>query len=116
MAVESVDAFVERLQTTLARIRLGDLVAVDVSGTDQDDVISLDRIEAQTPGQGHGKCAMRVLVSLADDLEYQITLIPQPLDDATDKDRLANWFKRCGFVPAGDGKSMLRKPQWGRNG
>jgi hypothetical protein len=116
MAVESAESFIERVQTTLVRIRLGNLVAVELSATAQDGVISLDKIASHTPGQGHGKCAMRVLVSLADDFEYQITLIPHPLDDATDQDRLVSWFKRCGFVAVGDGKSMLREPQWGRNG
>lgn len=58
---------------------------------------------------------MRVLVSIADDLEYQIVANPLPLDEATDKERLVNWFKRCGFAVVGDGGSMLREPQWGRN-
>ena len=116
MAVESVDAFIERLQTTLARIRLGDLVTIELSATDKDGEISLDKIEAQTPGQGQGKSAMRVLVTIADDLEYQIVANPQPLDEATDRERLVNWFKRCGFAAVGEGESMLRKPQWGRKG
>lgn len=113
MAIESVDEFIERLQTTLARIRLGDLVTIELSATDKDGEISLDKIEAQTPGQGQGKSAMRVLVTIADDLEYRIVANPQPLDEATDKERLVNWFKRCGFAAVGDGGAMLRKPQWG---
>jgi hypothetical protein len=116
MAVESVDEFIERLQTTLARIRLGDLVTIELSATDKDGEISLDKIEAQTPGQGHGKYAMRVLVSLADDFEYQIVAKPLPLDEATDPVRLVNWFKRCGFAAVGDGGAMVREPQWGSGG
>jgi hypothetical protein len=116
MAIESADSFIERYQATLSMIRLSDRVAVDLSATDKAGVISLDKIESHEQGKGHAKCAMRVLVSIADDFEYEIKLIPNPLDENTDKDRLVNWYKRFGFASIDDGKSMVRKAQWGRNG
>lgn len=116
MPIESADTFIERYQEKLTKIRLGDLVAVDLSATDEDGVISLDKIESHEQGKGHAKCAMRVLISIADDLEYEIKLVPRPLDEETDQDRLVNWYKRCGFISVDDGKAMVRKAQWGCNG
>jgi len=113
MQTESADLFIERLQTTLSKIRLSDLVAVDLSATDQEGVIALDKIQTQEHGKGHAKCAMRVLTSIADDLEYEIKLFPRPLDEETDKDRLVNWYKRWGFVSVDNGEAMVRKAQWG---
>jgi hypothetical protein len=115
MQTESADQFIERLQTTLSKIRLSDLVAVDLSATGEEGVITLDKIQTQEHGKGHAKCAMRVLTSIADDLEYEIKLIPRPLDEETDQDRLVNWYKRWGFVSVENGEAMVRKVQWGSN-
>lgn len=116
MEFEPVDAFIERFHTTLTRIRLADLVAVELSATGQEGVISLDKIESEDPGKGHAKCALRALVSIADDLEYEIRLTPDPLNPGTDRERLTNWFKRFNFAATSDGTAMQRKVMWGRNG
>jgi hypothetical protein len=116
MATESADSFIERYHTTLTKIRLSERVNVELSAADGGSAISLDKIESHEPGKGHAKFAMKALMSIADDMEFDVKVVPTPLDESTDKERLVKWYERCGFTPAGDGKTLVRKVLWSRNG
>jgi|GEM_PF-5338714 len=115
MEFESAETFIERYNTTLARIRLSDLVTVELSPTPQQGVIALDSVTSSDRGKGFAKCAMKALLSIADDLEFDILTVPQGQDTDFDQARLNKWLTRAGFEAESDGKTMRRKVLWSRN-
>ena len=115
MEFESAEAFIERVNTTLARIRLADLVTVGLSATAQPGVIVLDSVATEDRGKGYAKCAMKALMSIADDLEFDIVTILQSLDEDMDQSRLIKWLTRAGFEAEADGKTWRRKVLWSSN-
>ena len=115
MEHQSAEAFKERYEATLARIRLNKLVRVELSTIGQDGVVALHSIVSADKGKGHAKCAMRALMSMADDLEFDVVTVPRALDEATDLARLVAWFKRIGFEVDASGKTMRRKVMWSRD-
>lgn len=115
MEFESVDTFKERFATTLTRIRLDKLVRVELSDVGQDGVVALHSITSTDRGKGHARCAMKTLMSMADDVEFDIVVMPRALDETTDLERLTAWFLRAGFEAEASGKTMRRKVLWDRN-
>ena len=115
MEFESAEAFIERVNTTLARIRLADLVTVELSATAQPGVIALDSVATEERGKGYAKCAMKALMVIADDLEFDIVTVPQARGEGIDRDRLIKWLTRAGFEAEIDGKTWRRKVLWSSN-
>jgi hypothetical protein len=112
---ESAETFIERVYTTLARIRLGELVTFELSETAQPQVIALDLVETADRGKGYARCAMKALLSIADDLEFDIVTIPQAREADIDQGRLIKWLTRAGFEAEADGKTWRRKVLWSSN-
>jgi hypothetical protein len=107
MVYESSASFIERYRTKLTEAKMDGFVTVELSSA-QDGVVSLDTIKSHRLGKGYAKTALAYLILQADEFEYEITLIPHPLDETTDKERLLKWYTALGFVVENDGEVMRR--------
>jgi hypothetical protein len=107
MVYESGTSFIERYRTKLTEAKMDGFVTVELSSP-QDGVVSLDTIKSHRLGKGYAKTALAYLILLADEFEYEITLIPHPLDETTNKERLLKWYTALGFVTENDGEVMRR--------
>jgi hypothetical protein len=107
MIYESSASFIERYRMKLTEAKMDGFVTVEISSA-QDGVVSLDTIKSHRLGKGYAKTALAYLILLADEFEYEITLIPHPLDETTNKERLLKWYAALGFVVENDGEVMRR--------
>lgn len=107
MTTVSAAAFIERYQAKLVAAKMDDFVTVELSPV-QEGIISLDKIKSRRLGKGYAKCALGILLLLADEFEYDIRLIPHPLDETTDEARLVKWYQALGFAFA-DGEEVMER-------
>jgi hypothetical protein len=108
MTKESATTFIERYQTKLIAAKMDDFVTVTLSSV-HDGIVSLDKIKSHRLGKGYAKCALGMLLLLADECAYDIRLIPHPLDETTDEERLVKWYQALGFAFMEDGEVMQRR-------
>jgi hypothetical protein len=108
MTKESAAEFIETYQSKLVAAKMDDFVTVELSSV-QERVVSLDKIKSHRLGKGYAKCALGMLLLLADEFGYDIKLIPHPLDETTDETRLVKWYQALGFVFTNDGEVMERR-------
>jgi hypothetical protein len=107
MPTESGASFIAHYQTKLIEGKLDAFVTVILSST-VDGAVSLDTIKSHHLGRGYAKCALATLLLLADEYEYEIRLVPHPLDEMTNRDRLVRWYEAYGFVHLGTNDVMVR--------
>ena len=107
MQTVSATSFIEFYQQKLIEGKLDGFVTVILSST-ADGMVSLDKIKSHHLGRGYAKCALATLLLLADEYEYAIRLIPHPLDEMTNKDRLVRWYEAYGFTHVGVDDMMVR--------
>ncbi len=93
---DTSEAMREELIERLAQAGLTDLADVDI--TDDNGVISLDRICSKIKGARNAEKALCILLSLVDECERAIKVIPHPLSSGVSVERLERWYVRHGFV------------------
>jgi hypothetical protein len=108
MTQETAATFIERYRIKLTDAKMDDFVTVELSQV-KEGLVKLDKIKSRRLGKGYAKCALGILILLADEYGVDVTLVPHPLDETTDKDRLVKWYQALGFTFAGGGDVMERR-------